>query len=331
VISAHNLRDRGLDLAFAAGWAAINRLPERVAAAGFRAAADVAVRRQSKGVRRLRVNLRRVVGPRYPEPEFDVLVKSAMRSYGRYWMETFRLPAMDLDEVAARVHANTEGIEHIDRAMAAGRGLILALPHMGNWDVAAIWLIKHGVPFTTVAERLRPESLYNRFVAFREGIGMRVVALTGGPRPAAEILAARLRKGECVCLVADRDLSRSGVNVEFFGATARMPGGPALLAATTGATLLSVGLWFQSDDGWGQHISPPVELPQQQQRRLREQVAVGTQTLADAFATYIAAHPSDWHMLQRLWLADLEESGTRGHALEAPLVPGAASTRTTGG
>jgi len=329
VISAHNLRDRGLDLAFAAGWAAINRLPERVAAAGVRAAADVAVHRQSKGVRRLRVNLRRVVGPRYPEPEFDVLVKSAMRSYGRYWMETFRLPAMDLDEVAARVHANTEGIEHIDRAMAAGRGLILALPHMGNWDVAAIWLIKHGVPFTTVAERLRPESLYNRFVAFREGIGMRVVALTGGPRPAAEILAARLRKGECVCLVADRDLSRSGVNVEFFGATARMPAGPALLAATTGATLLPVGLWFTGEGGWGQHIGPPVDLLEQ--HRMRERVATGTQTLANAFAAHIAAHPSDWHMLQRLWLADLDASGTLGDAPEAALVPGADSTHTTGG
>ena len=304
-------------------------MPERVAAAGFRAAADVAVRRQSKGVRRLRLNLRRVVGPQYPEPEFDLLVKSAMRSYGRYWMETFRLPTMDLDEVAARVHPNTEGSEHIDRAMAAGRGLILALPHMGNWDVAAIWLIKHGVPFTTVAERLRPESLYNRFVAFREGIGMRVVALTGGPRPAAEILAARLRKGECVCLVADRDLSRSGVNVEFFGATARMPAGPALLAATTGATLLPVGLWFTGDGGWGQHIGPPVDLLEQ--HRMRERVATGTQTLANAFAAHIAAHPSDWHMLQRLWLADLDASGTLGDAPEAPLVPGADSTHTTGG
>ena len=329
MISAHNLRDRGLDLAFAAGWGAINRVPERVAAAGFRAAADVAVRRQSKGVRRLRVNLRRVVGPQYPEPEFDLLVKSAMRSYGRYWMETFRLPTMDMDEVAARVHPNTEGSEHIDRAMAAGRGLILALPHMGNWDVAAIWLIKHGVPFTTVAERLRPESLYNRFVAFREGIGMRVVALTGGPRPAAEILAARLRKGECVCLVADRDLSRSGVNVEFFGATARMPAGPALLAATTGATLLPVGLWFTGDGGWGQHIGPPVDLLEQ--HRMRERVATGTQTLANAFAAHIAAHPSDWHMLQRLWLADLDASGTLGDAPEAALVPGADSTHTTGG
>jgi KDO2-lipid IV(A) lauroyltransferase len=328
-MNARSARDRGLDLAFAAGWKATNRLPERVAATGVRAAADVAVRRQSKGVRRLRVNLRRVVGPQYPEPEFDALVKSAMRSYGRYWLETFRLPTMDLDGVTARVQANTEGIEHIDRAMAAGRGLILALPHMGNWDVAAIWLIKHGVPFTTVAERLRPESLYNRFVAFREGIGMRVVALTGGPRPAAEILAARLRKGECVCLVADRDLSRSGVNVEFFGATARMPAGPALLAATTGATLLPVGLWFTDDGGWGQHIGAPVDLLEQ--HRMRERVATGTQTLANAFAAHIAAHPSDWHMLQRLWLADLDASRTLGDAPAAALVPGADSTHTTGG
>jgi KDO2-lipid IV(A) lauroyltransferase len=257
------------------------------------------------------------------------LVKSAMRSYGRYWLETFRLPTMDLDEVAARVGASTEGAEHIDRAMAAGRGLILALPHMGNWDVAAVWLIKHGVPFTTVAERLRPESLYDRFVAYREGIGMRVVALTGGPRPAAGILAARLRSGECVCLVADRDLSRSGVNVEFFGATARMPPGPALLAASTGATLLPVGLWFTGDGGWGQHIGPPVDLLPQ--HRMRERVATGTQTLANAFAAHIAAHPSDWHMLQRLWLADLDKSGTRGDAPEAALVPGADSTHTTGG
>ena len=198
-MNAHSARDRALDLAFAAGWKATNRLPERVAAAGFRAAADVAVRRQSKGVQRLQANLRRVVGPQCPEPELDALVKSAMRSYGRYWLETFRLPTMDLDEVAARLEAGTEGAEHIDRAMAAGRGLILALPHMGNWDVAAVWLIKHGVPFTTVAERLRPESLYDRFVAYRGGHRHAVLALTGGPRPAAEILAARLRSGECVC------------------------------------------------------------------------------------------------------------------------------------
>ena len=195
-MNPRSVRDRALDLAFAAGWGAIKRLPERVAAAGFRAAADVAVRRQSKGVQRLRANLRRVVGPQCSEPEFDALVKSAMRSYGRYWLETFRLPTMDLDEVAARVEAGTEGAEHIDRAMAAGRGLIMALPHMGNWDVAAVWLIKHGVPFTTVAERLRPESLYDRFVAYREGIGMRVLAPTGRPRSVAFRSERRAFRGD---------------------------------------------------------------------------------------------------------------------------------------
>jgi hypothetical protein len=135
--------------------------------------------------------------------------------------------------------------------------------------------------------------------------------------------------GPLADLVADRDLSRSGVNVEFFGATARMPAGPALLAATTGATLLPVGLWFTGDGGWGQHIGPPVDLLEQ--HRMRERVATGTQTLANAFAAHIAAHPSDWHMLQRLWLADLDASGLRGDAPEAALVTGADSTHATGG
>jgi KDO2-lipid IV(A) lauroyltransferase len=177
----------------------------------------------------------------------------------------------------------------------------MALPHMGNWDVAAIWLVAQGAPFTTVAERLEPESLFDRFVAYRESLGMEVLALTGGQRAPADVLAERLRAGRGVCLVADRDLSRSGIEVQFFGEPTRMPGGPAWLAATTGAALLPVGLWF-TEDGWGQRIHPPVELPP---GTVREKVVAGTQLVADAFEHDIAEHPADWHMLQRLWLADL--------------------------
>jgi phosphatidylinositol dimannoside acyltransferase len=104
-----------------------------------------------------------------------------------------------------------------------------------------------------------------------------------------------------VCLVADRDLSHNGIQVQFFGEPTRMPAGPALLAATTGAALLPVSLWF-TDDGWGQRINAPIQLPD---GRLRERVAAGTQAIADVFAHDIAEHPTDWHMLQRLWLADL--------------------------
>ncbi|HZE49799.1 MAG TPA: phosphatidylinositol mannoside acyltransferase, partial [Jatrophihabitantaceae bacterium] len=177
----------------------------------------------------------------------------------------------------------------------------LALPHMGNWDAAAIWLVAHCGSFTTVAERLKPESLYDRFVAYRESLGMEVLPLTGGASP-AETLAERLRAGRAVCLLADRDLSRNGVEVEFFGEGTRMPGGPALLAATTGAALLPVSLWFTPDGGWGQWIGPPIELTG---KRLAEKVRAGTQALATVFETRIAEHPSDWHMLQKLWLSDL--------------------------
>ena len=296
-------RARMVDLGFAAGWGAVKAVPEPLAARAFRSVADAATVRNGGGVRQLRKNLRRVVGPRVSELRMDRLVGDALRSYSRYWLETFRLPKMDAAEVARRAEQNTEGIAFVDEAMARGKGMVVALPHMGNWDVAAIWLVHHGIPFTTVAERLKPESLFDRFVEYRESLGMEVLALTGHERPPMDVLTERLRAGKAVCLVADRDLSRNGVEVQFFGEATRMPGGPALLAATTGATLLPVSLWFTDDGGWGQRIGAPIDVPAE--GSLRERVAVTTQRLADVFAREIAAHPTDWHMLQRLWLADL--------------------------
>jgi KDO2-lipid IV(A) lauroyltransferase len=294
-------RDRLVDLGYAAGWGVLKAVPQPAAERAFRAAADAATVRNGGGTRQLRKNLRRVVGPGVSELRMDALVGQALRSYSRYWLETFRLPKMDHREVVARADANTEGVENMQAAIARGKGFVMALPHMGNWDVAALWLVAQGQPFTTVAERLKPESLFDRFVAYRESLGMEVLALTGGQRPPADVLAERIRAGRGICLVADRDLSRNGVEVQFFGEATRMPGGPAVLAATTGAALLPVGLWF-TDDGWGQRIHPPIELPD---GSLREQVAAGTQALAHVFEGDIAEHPADWHMLQRLWLADL--------------------------
>ncbi|MCU1657417.1 MAG: KDO2-lipid lauroyltransferase [Pseudonocardiales bacterium] len=299
-------RGQVLDLGYAAGWGAVKALPYGVSARAFRVAADAATARNGGGVRQLRKNLRRVVGPDTSEADLDRIVRDSLRSYARYWLETFRLPKMDHGDVALRTDKNTEGVEHIDEAMARGRGMILALPHMANWDAAAIWLIRHGVPFTTVAERLKPESLFDRFVAYRESLGMEVVALTGGQRAPADVLSERLRAGGAICLVADRDLSRNGIEVQFFGEPTRMPAGPSLLAATTGAALLPVSLWF-TDDGWAQRIGSPIELSG---ARLRDQVAAGTQAIADTFAREIADHPTDWHMLQRLWLADLQPRPT---------------------
>src|SRR5215470_6400788 len=248
-VKVADLQARAVDMGFAAGWGAVKALPSPFAGRAFRTVADLAASRNGKGTQQLRKNLRRVV-PHVTEAELDDLVGKALRSYARYWLETFRLPKMDRREVVARTDAHTTGAEHIHAAGRAGKGFILALPHMGNWDVAAIWLVAQGYPFTTVAERLKPESLFDRFVAYRESLGMEVLPLTGGAAPPAEALADRLRNGRPICLVADRDLSRNGVEVQFFGEATRMPGGPALLAATTGAALLPVSVWFTDDGGW---------------------------------------------------------------------------------
>lgn len=180
---------------------------------------------------------------------------------------------------------------------------MLALPHLANWDLAGVWATRAlGIPFTTVAERLRPESLYDRFVAYRESLGMEVLPHTGGSAFGA--LARRLRSGGLVCLVADRDLSSSGVEVDFFGERARMPAGPALLAQHTGALLLPATLWYDGAATMRGRIHPPVEVPESGTRA--ERTAAMTQALADVFAGGIADHPEDWHMLQRLWAADLD-------------------------
>jgi KDO2-lipid IV(A) lauroyltransferase len=287
-------------LGYLAGWRGVRALPEPAAGWLFGHVADLVTRRNGGGVRQLRANLRRVTGGRLTAPELDRLVGAAMRSYARYWMETFRLPSMSVQSILSRVQ--TEGWEHVQAGIDAGQGVILALPHSGNWDVAGLYLVDRGYPFATVAERLEPELLFDRFVAYRESLGMRILPLTGGARPPAEVLAERLRAGEVICLVGDRDLSRRGVEVRFFGEPTRMPAGPALLAATTGAVLLPVHT-FYLPDGWGQWIGPPIELGA---GRLRDRVQRATQRLADVFAERIAAHPADWHMLQKLWLADLD-------------------------
>jgi KDO2-lipid IV(A) lauroyltransferase len=294
------LRERVVDAGFAAGWAAVKAVPHPVAAGAFRAAADVAVRRDGPGVRRLRANLRRVAGPGVGAAELDALLRRGMRSYARYWREAFRLPV--IGPTTIRERTDFRGADILDAGIASGRGVVCALPHMGNWDAAGVWLVDHGARFTTVVERLRPESLFRRFLEYREGLGMEVIPLTGGARPPSDVLAERLRAGRVVCLLGDRDLTKRGVDVRFFGETARMPAGPALLAATTGAALLPVGLWF-TPDGWGVRVHP--EVPIGTGGRLRDRVAGATQAMADVFAAEIAERPHDWHMLQRLWVADL--------------------------
>lgn len=282
------------DLGYAAGWQLVRAMPEFLARNAFDAGALYAAR--GSGPKQLRKNLARVIGTT-PEEVPSSLIRAAVASYARYWREAFRLPSMDLEQQGALLDPHFGGQEHIAAALDAGRGAILALPHSGNWDMAGVWLVwKHG-PFATVMERLKPESLYHRFVAYRESLGFEMLPLTGGERPPSEVLAERLRDNRVVCLMADRDLSRNGVEVDFFGEATRMPAGSAKLAIDTGADLLAVHSWY-TPRGWKFSTSPPLDTSS-------KDVAVITQALADRFAASIAEHPQDWHMMQPQWLADL--------------------------
>jgi lauroyl/myristoyl acyltransferase len=289
--------DRLTDLGYAAGWGAVKALPEPVARGGFDAAFRWVARRDGGGVRQLRANLRQVTGGTLDGAELDALTHRAMRSYGRYWQEAFRLPRMRPDRIVR--DTEVEGGEHLDRALASGRPVVAALPHSGNWDASALWYVDRlGGPFMTVAERLRPESLYDRFLAFRESLGMRVVPLTGGPRPSATVLREWLDDGGSVALLCDRDLAGNGIPVTFAGRATTMPGGPALLAAQTGAALLPMVCSF-TERGWGLTWCP--EVPVAGPGRLRDRVTAATQGIADAFAATIARRPEDWHVLGRIW------------------------------
>lgn len=297
-----SMRQRLAGMAYTLGWSLVCRAPEKWARWVFRMAGDIAWRRQGAGVQRLEANLRRVVGPGVTGKELRALSREAMRSYARYWLEVFRLPVISRQRILADMQCTGEE-QTAFAYLAAGRGVIFALPHMGNWEHAGAWIIARGAKgFTTVMERLKPESVYEQFVEFRQGLGMEVLPATGGVSRFG-VLAQRLRAGNMVCLLADRDVTGSGIEVEFFGEKARMMGGPAALAVQTGAALMPVTLWF-TDAGWAAHIYPEIPVPAEGGRR--EKVAAMTQQLARLFEAGITAHPQDWHMLQRVFLADLD-------------------------
>ncbi|GGO41945.1 lipid A biosynthesis lauroyl acyltransferase [Streptomyces daqingensis] len=314
-------REKLTDSLYGLGWASVRRLPEPAAAALGQRIADTAWKRRGRGVRQLEANLARVVPDATPE-RLHELSRAGMRSYLRYWMEAFRLPSWSEERIRGSVritdlHRLTDGI-------ASDRGVILALPHLANWDLAGAYVTAGlKTPFSTVVERLKPASLFDRFVAYRESLGMEVLPHSGGT--AFGTLARRLREGGLVCLVADRDLSASGVGVTFFGERTRMPAGPALLAQQTGALLLPVTLWYERPPVLRGRVYPPVEVPADGTRQ--EKTAVMTQAVARCFEEGIAEHPEDWHMLQRLWLSDFPQPDGSGGTGEAR----AAGAADTGG
>jgi lauroyl/myristoyl acyltransferase len=294
------IADRATVWGYTAGWRVVRTLPEPAATALFDTGAGYAWRRQGPGTRRLAANLRRVLehtrGRPVTDAELEAATRAGLRSYARYWQEAFRLPSWPRKRI---LDFQLDRADLLADAYAAGRGVIVALSHAGNWDHAGGWACLTGYRLSTVAERLRPEALYRRFLAYRESLGMEIVPLTGGSRPPIDELADRVRDGHLVVLLADRDLSARGVPVTFFGAPTKMPAGPALLALRTGAPLLVMNGWYEPGLTRGR-MHGPLELPTD--GTASERAAAVTQRIADVLAEGIAEHPTDWHMLQRLWL-----------------------------
>ena len=223
---------------------------------------------------------------------------AAFGSYARYWLESFRLPALSGDTLDRGI--DVPAYHHVEEALERGDGVILALPHLGGWEWAGFWMATvNRLPITVVVEPLDPPELFRWFAEFRERLGMRVVPL--GPDAGREVLGA-LRRNEIVCLLCDRDLTGDGIEVTFGDEQTTLPAGPATLALRTGAALLPTAVYFRPR---GRHLGtvrPPIDT--QRHGRLRDDAAAITQRLADELATLIAAAPHQWHLLAPNWPSD---------------------------
>jgi phosphatidylinositol dimannoside acyltransferase len=272
----------------------VRLLPEGAALGTFSRVADQIYRRDGRSVQRLRANLARV-RPDLDDVALERLTHAAVRSYLRYWAESFRLPSWPIDDLVRRTRVVNEA--GVRAAHAQGNGVVIPLPHMANWDWAGAWACATGMPLTTVAERLKPERLYDQFVAFRSSLGMEI--LPTGDGATFGTLIERVKEGRLVPLLADRDMSRSGVEVTLCGETAKMPRGPAELARRTGAPLMPATLHY---DGPELVITFHDPIPVAEGE---EGIVAAMQAVADLFTDALRAHPVDWHMMQRVFVADL--------------------------
>lgn len=295
--SAEAASQNAVALGYVSGWRLVRLLPERAALATFTKAADHIYRRDGRSVQRLRANLARV-RPDLDKVALERLTHAAVRSYLRYWAESFRLPSWPTDDLVRRARiVNEDGLRN---AHAQGNGVVIPLPHMANWDWAGAWACATGMPLTTVAERLEPERLYDEFVAFRASLGMEI--LPAGDASTFGTLIERVREGRLVPLLADRDMSRSGIEVTLCGETARMPRGPAELARRTGAPLMPATLHY---DGPELVITFHDPIPVGEGE---DGIVAAMQAVADRFTDAMREHPVDWHMMQRVFVADLAAS-----------------------
>jgi len=273
------VRERAVGAVWLAAWSLARRVPEPVALGAADLAARVAHSAAAAARGRVRATLARV------EPGDDLSL-AAFRSYARYWVEAFR--AADLDPADLHARTTTDGFAHLDAALDRGRGVVVLLAHHGSWDVAARWAETHGYHLAVVAEVVRPGALFARFAALREAIGLEVVPFTRRAGTSTAALARVLRANHLVGLLADRDLGGGGVPVALFGAPARLPRGPVVLAQRTGAALVPITMLQRPGGRWHLQVLPEVPVAGLDEEPAARRVAAALEAL-------VRLDPAQWH------------------------------------
>lgn len=278
-------------------WEAAARLPDRLA---LRLPARIgrqwyrfASHDQRDQVRR---NLDRVTGGELGGRELDGLVRDAYVSYARYWLDSFRLHTMDAAQVVAA--STGEGLHHVDAVRDSGQGGIFATGHLGSWDVGALFTSQRSWGMVVVAEVVEPRRLFDRFVELRRTAGIDVIPLVRGGDMLDRLEQRVTEEGALATLLADRDLTRKGPIVSFFGEPCRLPPGAAALARRTGRPV-NVGAFLTEGDGYRGVVHAPIEVADLD-------LYEGTQAVATELESLVARFPAQWHVFVRNWLADRE-------------------------
>jgi lauroyl/myristoyl acyltransferase len=268
-------------------------LPTRSGRSAYESAGRVSFRLLPGARSTVAANQAQVLGRPVGDPLVQASTREAFALYGRYWFDTFHVLGWNDERVLESFRF--DGLEHVEKGLADGKGVIIALPHTGNWDVGGRAMGLRVAPVVSVAEHLKPERLFELFLEHRRQLGMDIIDLASDH--VGRQLSQRLEQNRIVALVADRDLSGGGVEVEMFGRTRRMPAGPALLALSSGAPLLS-GPTYTTRDGWVEVLTPVSIEPT---GKRKDDIVALTRALAAAFEQAIAAAPPDWHLFQPGW------------------------------
>lgn len=275
-------------------------LPEPVAYGFARVCGRVAALISSKkdGVAE---NLARITGEPAESARVRALVVATFQSYARYWLETFRLVREGREFFLDRFRI-VAGEEHLDEVLGRGKGAVVVVGHLGNWDAAGAWVGARGHRLVTVAEVLRPRRMFDFFVSHRARLGMTIYPAERG---AVLRLVEEIEGGAVVAVVGDRDLKRRGPEVDFFGGSVTMPAGPASIALRTGVPPVVAGVYGVTHEngkrGWIAEISAPIELPSASGPEAVKQL---TQEIATLLEGYIGRRPEEWHVLQPFWPSD---------------------------